>query len=77
MDIGSILFRFIGRAFDIFKQKVYVYVEVSFNHDPPFCVVVKNRSNFEVLIDRLIVQPDGFPKAREWLAPKSEYAFYR
>lgn len=51
----------IGKLLELFKQKAYVYVEVSFNHVPPFCLKVVNNSSFEIEIESLEVTPDGFP----------------
>jgi hypothetical protein len=55
--------RFFGKFLEFFGQKVFVFVEVSFNSgtDRPYCLIVKNNSKYEVVIDKLIVTPDGFP----------------
>jgi hypothetical protein len=58
---------FLGRAFgkvlEFFGQKIYVFIEVSSNSgtDRPYCLIVKNNSKYEVVVEKLIVSPDGFP----------------
>ena len=70
---------FIGRAFgkvlELFGQKVYVFVEVSFNSggDKPYCLTVVNNSKYEVEIEKLLVSPDGFPTSDNgWLLNESK-----
>lgn len=55
--------RALGKVLEFFGQKVFVFVEVSFNSgtDRPYCLIVKNNSNYEIVIDKLFVTPDGFP----------------
>src|SRR5688500_11572506 len=57
----------VGRLLELLKQKAYVYVEVSFNHEPPYCIKGGNASACEIQIDGLEVSPDGFPsEANGW-----------
>jgi hypothetical protein len=56
--LGSV----VGAVLEFFGQKVWIYVEVSFNNDPPYCLKVVNRSRYEVEINEVIADPDGFPE---------------
>lgn len=63
----------IGKMLEFFGQKVSVYIEISFNHDKPYRLIIKNRSGYDVLIDQLIVTPDGFPsKNNGWMLNDSK-----
>ena len=67
--------RSLGKVLEIFGQKVFVFVEVSFNSGTsrPYCLIVKNSSKYEVVIDKLIVTPDGFPNPNNgWQLNESE-----
>ena len=46
---------------DLFRQKIFVFVEVSGGLEKPFALTVVNRSRFEVSLESLNVDPDGFP----------------
>jgi hypothetical protein len=58
------LLRLVDVVLALFRQKVFVFVEVTANTDKPYMLTVKNKSGFEVLIDHLKVCPDGFPHPR-------------
>jgi hypothetical protein len=67
MDVSTLgrpLSSVVRWLFDVFGQKVFVFVEVSFNkgHGKPYCLKVVNLSKYEVLIEQLHVTPDGFPE---------------
>lgn len=53
----------IAGILNIFKEKAYIYVEVCFGAPKPYALTVVNRSNFKLVIEHLIVTPDGFPNA--------------
>ncbi|SHG39252.1 hypothetical protein SAMN02745206_03773 [Desulfacinum infernum DSM 9756] len=55
------LFGILARILDVFQQKAYVYVDVTFGADVPYCLTVLNRSSFDILLLHLLAIPDGFP----------------
>lgn len=60
VPIGGIAALF-GRVLDLFRQKAFIYVEVSFGLPLPYALTVVNRSSFQLLVENLLVEPDGFP----------------
>lgn len=61
MEMYSGVLGLISRMLEFFRQKAFVYIEVAFNTDKPYCVTVMNRSGFDILLHKLTVSPDGFP----------------
>jgi hypothetical protein len=55
------LFGVLARVLDILQQKAYIYVDVTFGADVPYCLTVLNRSSFDILLVHLLATPDGFP----------------
>lgn len=60
IPIGGLI-GLVGRSLDLIKQKIYVYIEVSFGAPKPYALTVINRSSFFVEVQSLDVEPDGFP----------------
>ena len=61
MEGISGILSFLSKLLEFFQQKAAVYVEVSFGLEKPYAITVVNQSRFDVLLNSLIVKPDGFP----------------
>jgi hypothetical protein len=58
--IGGV-FRLLNKLLEFFQQKAFVYVDVAFNSEKLYEVTVINHSKFDVHLNYLNVEPDGFP----------------
>jgi len=47
------LFGLLAKILDVFQQKAYVYVDVTFGAEVPYCLTVLNRSSFDILLGNL------------------------
>ena len=62
----------LSKLLEIFKQKAYVFIEVNAHTEKPYVLTVMNRSGFDVLLNSIKVEPDGFPaEDNGWLLNKS------
>lgn len=59
--IGGIFSMLLNMILEFFQQKAAIFVEVSFGLEKPFAITVVNQSRFDILLNHLIVRPDGFP----------------
>lgn len=50
----------IGKLLEFIQQKAYVFVDVSFGDEQPYRLTVVNRSNYDVHLNELRAEPDGF-----------------
>ena len=65
--VSRIIGPIVGRILDLIKQQLYAYVEVSVGAPKPFCLVIVNRANHPVVVERFSVEPDGFPSSNNGL----------
>lgn len=56
------LTRVIGPLLSLLGQKLYVFVEVSMGQEKPYALTILNRSGYQIVLENLQVDPDGFPK---------------
>lgn len=61
IEQAGALLGLLGKLLEVFQQKAFVYVDVSFGDEVPYRLTVSNESPFDILLLNLHVSPDGFP----------------
>lgn len=52
--------KLLGPLLELFQQKAFVFVDVSFGEEKPYRLTVVNQSRYDVHLNELRAEPDGF-----------------